>query len=133
MKAISKLRRRLKKTRRIEITAFRRTIISGDGPDGERSNGLPQSQADRLRSIEGHPAQFEQSDLVEAILSTSHDASSSEWTHMIEALVASKGDGSPAAQTLEVGRSRFYSKLRSLGLSVKNLRTNLNRIGSKKA
>lgn len=115
----------LKKTRRIEITAFRRTTrVFADGSD-VRAGDQPAPSIDVTSSSEERSAQFIDTDLLEAILS-SDDARSRELTKLIEALVISGGDSARAAQQVGLSRNRFYSKLRSLGLSIRNLRTNLN-------
>ena len=123
----------MKKTRRIEITAFRRTTrLSRGTPQIELSEEFSQNQTDGLRSTDDCPARIEQLDLVEAILSSVDDGRSPEMPQLIEALAVSDGAAARAAQEVGLSRNRFYSKLRSLELSVKNLKANLDRIGDKK-
>ena len=123
----------MKKTRRIEITAFRRTTrISRGAPETELCEESSQNQTDGLPSIDDGSAKIEPLDVVEAVLSSVDDPCSLEFPQLIEDLVVSAGDASRAAQ--QVGRSRngFYSKLRSFGLSVKNSKANPNRISDKR-
>jgi DNA-binding NtrC family response regulator len=115
----------LKKTRRIEITAFRRqvTIYSGDehridanDPSPSRDESRPNiDAADRLTI-----------DLGERRDASLDDARAGELVLLAEALIESEGKTSVAAQKLGVNRSSFYSKLRSLGLSITNVKTSLN-------
>lgn len=124
----------MKKTRRIEITAFRRTTrISGDGPEVKLGKEFSQNETDGLRLPDDGSAGVEQLDLIEAILSSVDDARSPELPRSIEALVVSDGDAALAARRVGLSRNRFYSKLRSLGLSVKNPKVNPNRISDKRA
>ena len=115
----------MKKTRRIEITAFRRTTTVYVDRYGARSSNQSPPRVDVTNSSEERSAQFIDTDLLEAMLS-SDDARSRELTKLIEALVISDGDSARAAQQVGLSRNRFYSKLRSLGLSIRNLKTSLN-------
>jgi hypothetical protein len=77
----------MKKKRRIEITAFRRTVtVSAAGPacgPEEPPQGPDPAQA---------PAQPKQADLLEAVLSSIDAESSPDLEHFIE-VVASHDDG----------------------------------------
>ena len=115
----------MKKTRRIEITAFRRqvTIYSGDehcvdatDPSPSRDESRPNiDAADRLTI-----------DLGERRDASLDDARAGELASLVEALLESGGKTSVAARHLGLSRSTFYSKLRSLGLSITNVKTSLN-------
>ena len=124
----------MRKTRRIEITAFRRTTtLSADEPDARLTERVPESQNGELSFADDCSARGEQVDVVEAILSSADNVRSPELTRLIEALVVSNGDGSPAAQQVGFSRKRFYAKLRTLGFSIKNLITNLNLLNDHRA
>jgi DNA-binding NtrC family response regulator len=116
----------MKKTRRIEITAIRRTTtFSVDAPDA-RPTDQPLHKGDGTHPWNDGSPRFLETDLARAILSSADVNWSPELTNLIDALVISDGDSARAASRLGLSRSRFYSKLRSLGLSIKNLRANLN-------
>ena len=123
----------LKKTRRIEITAFRRTTrISSETPEIKVSEEFSQNQTDGVPSIDDDPARIEPLDVFEGALSSVGDPGSSEFPRLIEGLVVSAGDVARAAQQGGWSSNRIYSKLRSLRLSMKNLRANANRISDKR-
>ncbi len=113
----------LRKTRRIEITAFRRTTrIYSETPEIKVSEEFSQNQTEGLPSIDDRPARIEPLDVFEAALSSVDDPCSPEFPQLIEGLVVSAGDVARAPQQGGWSRNRFYSKLRSLRLSVKNLK-----------
>lgn len=110
------------KRRRIEITAFRRTMtILADEPDSRFDKQSP-AQVNATQPSDDRSAQFDETDVAEAILSTINDALSPELTRLIEALVVNNGDSLRAAEQVGLSRKGFYSKLRSLGLSIKHLK-----------
>jgi hypothetical protein len=121
----------LRRTLRIEITAFRRTTtLSGGGPDataGEPDARLtervPEGQNGGLNSADACSVQDKQIDVVEAICSSADKVPSRELTRLINAVVISNGDGSLAPQQVGLSRKRLYSRLRTLSSSIKNLIT----------
>lgn len=124
----------MKKTRRKEITAFRRTTgVSRDSGEKNISEEFSQNRAAGLSSTDDGAASIEPLDVFEAVLSSVDDPCSSQFPQSNEDLVVSVGDAGRAAQ--QVGRSRkgFYSKLRALRLSVKNSKANPKRISDKRA
>ena len=113
-----------KKTRRIEITAFRQTTrISRHAQQIKLSMEFSPDQTDCLTSTDDGPARIEQFDVIETVLSSVDDPGLPELPRFVEQLVVSVGDIARAAQRVGWGRNGFYSKLRSLGLSVKNLKS----------
>jgi hypothetical protein len=118
----------LKKTRRIEITAFRRTTrISSDVPEFDLSEPFSREQNDELLSTDAGSPRIEQLDVVEVVLSSADDQRSPECPQLIEKQVVSGSDSRRTAEHRGRSRNGFYSQLRSFGLSVKNLKP----IGSK--
>ena len=118
----------LTKTRRIEITTFRRTTrISSDVPEVNLSEQSSQDQKVGPPSTDAVSARIEQLDVVDAVLSSIDDQRSPELSELIERLVVSDSDTRRAAQHDGRSRNGFYSKLRPLRLSLKNLKP----IGSK--
>ena len=112
----------LKKTRRIEITAFRRTTTTfGNEPDAGISGETGRSRNDGLRAGEHCSGLAEETDLVAAILSSADSAHSPELSRSIEALVVSKGDGSHAAQQVRFRWNRVLFRLWTLSSSTKSL------------
>jgi DNA-binding NtrC family response regulator len=115
----------LKKTRRIEITAFRRqvTIYSGD-EHWKNANDLSPSRDESRPNTDG-------TDRLTVELGVGCDAAlnaarAGELALLAEALLESEGQTSVAARRLSLSQSGFHSKLRSLGLSMRNLITDLN-------
>jgi hypothetical protein len=92
----------LKNKRRIEITAFRRTITTSTGWPVDEATHDPDSGPD---SADDPPAQLNQAVLVEGVLSRI-DAGSPELEHLIEALIASNGDSEPAAEQARLGPNK---------------------------
>ena len=124
----------LKKKRRIEITAFRRTVtISAGPPAATPGKEAPQCLDSKPCPADDPLAQLKQADLVEAILSSIDDGRSPELEHLIEALVVSNGDSARAAEQVGLSRTRFYSKLRSLGVPVIRLRKLLDTLRNRHA
>jgi hypothetical protein len=121
----------LKKKRRIEITAFRRTVtVAAGGPGAEappRPRG-PQGLDSGPRSADDPPAHLNQADLVEAVLSTIDAGRSPELEHLIETLIVSDGGGEPAAEQTGLEPNRDYSMLCSLGVPVVRLRELLDEL-----
>ena len=109
----------LKKTRRIEITAFRRT--TSFSRDALQIKLTKEFSPDCLTSTDDGSARIEQFDLIETVLSSVDNPGSPELPQFSEKLVVSPGDAAHAAHEVGCSRNGFYSKLRSLGLSVKNL------------
>ncbi|HXI92500.1 MAG TPA: hypothetical protein VNO24_21025 [Blastocatellia bacterium] len=123
----------MEKTRRIEITAFRRTTrISSETPEIKVSEEFSQNQTHGLPSTDDDPARIESLDVFEGPLSLVGDPGSSEFPQLIEELVVGAGDVACAAQQRGWRSNRIYSKLRSLRHSMKNLRANGNRISDKR-
>lgn len=115
----------MKKTRRIEVTAFTRKTTVFVGEAEVKLSDQPPRQIDVTRSSDERSARFLETDLVEAIFSSADVEASPKLTGLIEALVISNGKSAGAAGQLGLSHSRFYSKLRSLDLSIRNLKTNL--------
>jgi DNA-binding NtrC family response regulator len=115
----------LKKTRRIEITAFHRqvTIYSGDKHCVDATDLLPSRDESRPNIDVADRLTIDLGERRDASLD---DARAGELPSLVEALLESGGKTSVAAQKLGVNRSSFYSKLRSLGLSITNVKTSLN-------
>ncbi len=114
------------KRRHIEITAFRRRVtVTGDVTSTGGDERPRQSDDDRLSSTTG-------SVLAKCIdpsgtrLTTIDTACSPELLALVEAFLKSNGDSALAAQELRLSRSSFYSRLRKLGLSLSQLRGQLN-------
>jgi hypothetical protein len=82
--------------------------------------------------VDDGPARIEPLDVFEAVLLSVDDPCSSEFPQLIEELAVSAGYVARAVQQGVWSRNRFYSKLRSLRLSVKNLKANPNRISDKR-
>lgn len=88
----------LRKTRRIEITAFRRTTTlyagepdeTADEPDAGLTERLPETQNRGPNSADDCSAQGKQIDLAQTILSAADSVSSPELTRLIAALVIRK-------------------------------------------
>jgi len=118
-----------KTRRRIEITAFRRRVTVTGDVNGS-TECPPQCDDNRLGADTGlaqvHAIQ------PPGTLATIDVARSPEWRTLVEALFKNNGDTELAAQELHLTRSSFYSKLRKLGLSITNLRTNLNLVREKR-
>src|SRR5258705_13917812 len=99
----------MRKTRRIEITAFRRSRrLSVDVRDARPTDRAAQVQNGGLSSAGDHSVQGQQSSLLELM-------------QLIESVVASQRDGARAAQPVAVSRTRLPSRLRTLGSSIRNL------------
>ena len=109
------------------------TTVAGDGPDAGSSNDSAHSKDDGLCSTVHYLAQFEQTDLAEAILSSVGDVRASELAYLIEALVVNDGNGARAAQQIGLSPTSFYSKLHTLGLSIKDLTTRLSTLRDERA
>jgi hypothetical protein len=83
------------KKRRIEITAFRRTLtVSASGHPAGPQQEAPQSLDSRPGSADDPLAQPKQADLAEAVLSSIDTESSTDLEHLIE-VVADHDDGVP--------------------------------------
>ncbi len=95
--------------------------ILADEPDSRFDKQSP-AQVNATQPSDDRSAQFDETDVAEAILSTINDALSPELTRLIEALVVNNGDSLRAAEQVGLSRKGFYSKLRSLGLSIKHLK-----------
>lgn len=118
----------MKKTRRIEITAFRRTTrVSVDEVNAGSSN-QPAPQVDVTQSTDEASVRIVETDSAGAILSSVDDVASHELAHLIGALVESNRDSAPAAQEVGLSRSRPYSMLRSLGVQIKRLKTSFGKL-----
>jgi transcriptional regulator of acetoin/glycerol metabolism len=122
----------LKRTRRIEITAFRRqvTIYSGDeyrinanDPSPSRDESRPNIEANDRRTI----------DLGEGCDATLDAARAGELSLLTEALIESEGNTSVAARRLGFSRGSFYSQLRKLGLSLRQLKARLKLMSYRRA
>ena len=115
----------MKRTRRVEITAFRRqvTIYCGDehridahDPSPSRDESRPNIDAtDRLMIDLGEGR--------DAILDA---ARAGELSLLAEAVIESGGNTSVAVRRLGLSRGSFYSQLRKLGLSLRQLKARLN-------
>ncbi len=115
----------MKRTRRVEITAFRwTTTASAAEPDAGFSNQRS-SQVDVKNSSVHRLSQFIETDLAGALIVSVDDARSSELTQLIDALLV-RNDDTPRAQQVWMSRNRSYSKLRMLGLPLRQLKTRLN-------
>ena len=115
----------MKKTRRIEITAFRRqvTIYSGD-EHWKNANDLSPSRDESRPNTDG-------TDRLTIDLGVDCDAAlnaarAGELVLFAEALMESEGKTSVAAKKLGLSRSSFYWKLRRLGLPLRQLKARLN-------
>jgi len=122
----------LKRTRRIEITAFRRqvTIYSGDEHRIDANEPLP-SRAESWPNIEAN-------DRRTIYLGEGRDASlnaarAGELSLLAEALIKSEGNTSVAARGLGLSRGNFYSQLRKLGLSLRQLKARLKLMSHRRA
>jgi transcriptional regulator with GAF, ATPase, and Fis domain len=115
----------LKKTRRIEITAFRRqvTIYSADEHCVDANDLLPSRDESRPNIDAADRLTIDLGERRDASLD---DARAGELASLVEALLESGGKTSVAARRLSLSQSGFHSKLRSLGLSMRNLITDLN-------
>ena len=88
----------MKKTRRIEITAFRRTVTAAAaGPPASQQEQAPPTPEDGRRLVDGHAADISQSqskpaEVVEAVLSSIDAESSPDFDHLIE-VVESHDEG----------------------------------------
>ena len=112
----------LKRTLRIEIAAFRRTItVSGGEPDARGSERVPQGQDGGPHAADDYSAEDKQIDVVQAIRSSADNVRAPELTRLIEALVVSKGDGSHAAQQVRFRRKRVLFRLWTVSSSTKSL------------
>ena len=99
----------MKRTLRIEIAAFRRTItVSGGEPDARSSERVPKGQDGDLNSADAGSVEDKQIDVVQAIRSSADNVRPPELTRLIEALVVSKGDGSHAAQQVRFRRNSVF-------------------------
>jgi hypothetical protein len=79
----------LKKKRRIEITAFRRTVtIAGREPAVSQEKEAPQTLDCGPRPADDSQAQRQQADLVEAVLSHLGDEPSPDLEHLIDAVAS---------------------------------------------
>ncbi|HAF25269.1 MAG TPA: hypothetical protein DCK93_20575 [Blastocatellia bacterium] len=110
---------------RIEITAFRRqvTIYSGEEPCTD-ANDLSPSRDESRPNTDGTDRLT--IDLGEGCDASLNAARAGELALLAEALLESEGQTSVAARRLSLSQSGFHSKLRSLGLSMRNLITDLN-------
>jgi hypothetical protein len=124
-KAIKAKEKSLKRRRHIEITAFRRqvTIYCGDRQVKNENDVLPSRDESRPNT--------DGTDRLTIGLGEGCDASLNaapidELVLLAEALLESEDKTSVAAQRLSLSQSGFHSKLRSLGLSMRNLITDLN-------
>ncbi|HCX28395.1 MAG TPA: hypothetical protein DHU55_01275 [Blastocatellia bacterium] len=117
---------------RIEITAFRRqvNIYSGD-EQWKNANDLLPSRDESRPNTDGTDRLT--IDLGEGCDASLNAARADELALLAEALLESEGQTSVAAQKLSLSRSGFYSKLRTLGFSIKNLLTNLNLLNHHRA
>jgi DNA-binding NtrC family response regulator len=115
----------LKKTRRIEITAFRRqvTIYSADEPCKNANELLPSRDESRPNTDGTDRLTIDLGERCDASLNA---ARAGELALLAEALLESEGQTSVAARRLSLSQSGFHSKLRSLGLSMRNRITDLN-------
>ena len=114
----------MKKTRRIEITAFRRqvTIYSGD-EHWKNANDLSPSCDESRPNTDGSDLTI---DLGVGCDATLNAARAGELVLLAEALIESEGKTSVAAKKLGLSRSTIYSKLRRLGLPLRQLKARLN-------
>jgi hypothetical protein len=81
------------KKRRIEITAFRRTVtVSAGGPAGGPEEPAPQGPDPAHAPADDFPARPKRADLLEAVLSSIDPESSPDLGHFIE-VVKSHDDG----------------------------------------
>ena len=105
----------MKKTRRIEITAFRRQVIVYSADESsEAANGRSPSGAESFRSIDvSDRPTIDLGEICKVTLDTSR--------------IDKVGFPGIAAEKLGVKQHRLYRKLRSVGLSIRNLKHHLIR------
>ena len=115
----------LKKTRRIEITAFRRrvTIYSGDARPPGASDPWPPGVESSLNVGVDNQLTICLNERCDTSLDT---ARAGELASLAAAVIESEGKTSGAAHRFGLRCSTFYAKLRSLGLPFKRLRNKLN-------
>jgi Response regulator containing CheY-like receiver, AAA-type ATPase, and DNA-binding domains len=111
----------MKKTRRIEITAFRRrvTVYTGNERSND-ANGPSPSGAESWQSIE--PSDRPTIDLGAICNATLDTTRVDKVCFPGKASRESEGNSSIAAEKFGLKRSGLYKKLRSLGLSIRNLK-----------
>lgn len=116
----------MKKTRRIEITAFRRqvTVYSAD-ERSEADNGRSPSGAEIWQSID--VSDRPTIDLGEICKATLDTTRIDKVGFPRKAFPESEGNSSIAVEKLGAKQHRLYRKLRSLGLSIRNLKHHLIR------
>jgi hypothetical protein len=114
----------LKKKRRIEITAFRRTTtLAASEPDPRLSERVLEGQSADLNFADDWSAPDKQIDVAQATPLAADSVPSPELTGLIEALVVSNGDRPLALQQVGLSRKGRYYRLRSSSSSFKNLIT----------
>ena len=122
----------MNKRRRIEITAFRRqvTIYSGNEQWKNANDPLP-SRDESRPNID--PTDRLMIDFGEGCDATLDAARAGELSLLAEALIESEGNTSVAARRLGLNRSSFYSQLRKLGLSLRQLKARLKLMSHRRA
>jgi transcriptional regulator of acetoin/glycerol metabolism len=114
----------MKKRRRIEITAFRRQVTldvgvqdrtNSDDLSSHREKALNDATTTRLTKIDFTASQPAVADVLR----------SGELASLVKALLESEGNTSVAARRLGLSRISFYSQLRKLGLSLRQLKVRL--------
>jgi hypothetical protein len=127
----------LKKTRRIEITAFRRTVtVSARGPTAGPGEAADHRLGSTPCSEDRTPPHLRQADLVDAVLASIVDTRTPVAEHVIEAMMGSNADSAHNAEQTALAPNKVCSLLRSLGSPVIRLQAlldGLRKHGSLKA
>jgi len=115
----------LKKTRRIEITAFRRqvTVYSDDHPRADANNVSP-SRNKSWPNIEANDRLS--IDIGQDCVASLDAGRAGEWPLLAEALIESEGKRGLAVPRLGIVRTILYSRRRYLGVLLRRLKARIN-------
>jgi transcriptional regulator of acetoin/glycerol metabolism len=122
----------LRKRRRIEITAFRRQVTVYAGVQDRTRSDDPSSHREKPLNDAGTTRRTK-TDFAASQLPVVDVARSGELASLVKALLESEGNTSVAARRLGLSRSSFYSQLRKLGLSLRQLKARLNLMSHRRA